>query len=79
VKNEAWALSARPCGLLEGAHGIRATGLMHAIENCNADGGFGFLTGKRTGPKLRAKNPWLISDSGVINILVSRPFDIPKN
>jgi hypothetical protein len=52
---------------------------MHAIENCNADGGFGFLTGKRTGPKLRAKNPWLISDSGVINILVSRPFDIPKN
>jgi len=52
-KSEVWALSPRSCGFLGGTDGIRATGLEHAIQNRDANGGFGLLTCKGSCSKLR--------------------------
>jgi len=58
-KSEVWALSPGSCGFLGGTDGIRATDPKHAIQNRDADGGFGLLTCKGPCPKLRANNPFV--------------------
>ena len=63
-KSEVWALSPRSCGFLGGTDGIRATGPKHAIQNRDADGGFGLLTCKGPCPKLRANNPFVSTHRG---------------
>src|ERR1039458_10438233 len=65
VKGEVWPSWAGSIGFLEGTDGIRATGLKHAIENRNADGGFGLLTGKGPCPKLGANNPFVSTHRGL--------------
>ena len=63
-KNEVWALSPRSWGFLGGTDGIRATGPKHAIQNPDADAGFGLLTSKGPRPKLRANNPFVSPHRG---------------
>src|SRR5450759_2328541 len=63
-KSEVWALSPGSCGFLGGTDGIRTTGLKHAIQNRDADGGFGLLTWKGPCPKLRANNPFVSTHRG---------------
>src|SRR5450759_3498213 len=63
-KSEVWALSPGSCGFLGGTDGIRTTGLKHAIQNRDADGGFGLLTCKGPCPKLRANNPFVSTHRG---------------
>ena len=62
--DEVWPSWPESWGLPGGTDGIRAAGLKHAIENRNADGGFGLLTGKGPCPKLRANNPFVSTDGG---------------
>jgi len=63
-KNEVWALSPGSWGFLGGTDGIRATGPKHAIQNPDADAGFGLLTSKGPRPKLRANNPFVSPHRG---------------
>jgi hypothetical protein len=63
-KSGVWVLSPRSCGFLGGTDGIRATSLKLAIQNRNADGGFSLLTCKGPCPKLRANNPFVLTDRG---------------
>ena len=63
-KSEVWALSPGSCGFLGGTDGIRATDPKHAIQNRDADGGFGLLTCKGPCPKLRANNPFVSAHRG---------------
>jgi hypothetical protein len=63
-KSEVWALSPGSCGFFGGTDGIRATDPKHAIQNRDADGGFGLLTCKGPCPKLRANNPFVSAHSG---------------
>jgi len=58
-KSEVWALSPGSCGFLGGTDGIRATDPKHAIQNRDADGGFGLLTCKGPCPKFAANNPFV--------------------
>jgi hypothetical protein len=55
VKSEAWASSSGSCKFHGGTDGIRTAGLRHVIENRDADGGLGLLTGKQPCSTLRAK------------------------
>ena len=74
-KSEVWALSPRSRGFLGGTDGIRATGLKHAFQNRDADGGFGLLC-----PKLRANNPFVSADRGFhvrAAAIAGRLFAIP--
>ena len=57
-------ISRAKSGRYQPDHAVFLTSLKHAIQNRDADGGFGLLNCKGPCPKLRANNPFVSTHRG---------------